>query len=93
MKIKLYGTLTLDLSPAMSKIRKSLDPKWRSRLNGAKKNNLKIIEGSSDARKELTKFFDRYNTRRPHQGLADRAPDEVYWSALPRVREAEQRTT
>ena len=26
----------------------------------------------------LTKFFDRYNMRRPHQGIGDRTPDEVY---------------
>jgi len=32
-------------------------------------------ESISHARKELTKFFDRYNMRRPHQGLADMTPD------------------
>jgi putative transposase len=49
---------------------------------------LKAYESISHARKELTKFFDRYNMRRPHQGLDDRTPDEVYWSTLPRVRDA-----
>jgi len=49
---------------------------------------LKAYESISHARKELTKFFDRYNMRRPHQGLDDRTPDEVYWSPLPRVRDA-----
>ena len=43
---------------------------------------LKAYESISHARKELTKFFDRYNMRRPHQGLNDRTPDEVYWSTL-----------
>jgi putative transposase len=43
---------------------------------------LKAYESISYAKKELTKFFDRYNTRRPHQGLNDRIPDEVYWSTL-----------
>ena len=33
---------------------------------------LKAYESISHAKKELTKFFDRYNTRRPHQGLDDR---------------------
>jgi len=30
---------------------------------------LKAYESISHAKKELTKFFDRYNTRRPHQVL------------------------
>ena len=38
----------LDLSPAMSEIRKSLDQKWRNQLNRAEKNNLKITEGNDD---------------------------------------------
>ncbi len=27
-------------------------------------------------------------TRRPHQGLNDRVPDDVYWSTLPKVKDA-----
>jgi putative transposase len=49
---------------------------------------LKAYESLPHARKELTKFFDRYTTRRPHQGLNDRTPDEVYFSALPEERNA-----
>jgi putative transposase len=49
---------------------------------------LKAYESITHARKELTKFFERYNMRRPHQGLADRTPDEVYWSRLPKAKEA-----
>jgi putative transposase len=49
---------------------------------------LKAYESISHAKKELTKFFDRYNTRRPHQGLDDRAPDDFYWSSLPNVKDA-----
>lgn len=45
---KPYRTLTLNLSPTMPEIRKSLDQKWRNQLNRAEKNNLKIIEGSRD---------------------------------------------
>jgi len=29
--------------------------------------------------KELEKFFDRYNTRRPHQGLSDKTHDEMHY--------------
>ena len=49
INIKPYRTLMLDLSQTMPRIRKSLDQKWRNQLNRAEKNNLKIIEGNSDA--------------------------------------------
>lgn len=49
---------------------------------------LKAYESIRHARKALTTFFDRYNMRRPHQGLGDRTPDEVYWSTLPKTKEA-----
>ena len=43
---------------------------------------LKGYESITEARRELTEYFDFYNLRRRHQGLADRTPDEVYWSTL-----------
>jgi len=49
---------------------------------------LKAYESIAHAKKELAKFFNRYNARRPHQGLDDRTPDEVYWSTLPGARDA-----
>jgi putative transposase len=49
---------------------------------------LKAYESIAYARKELAKFFDRYNARRPHQGLNDRTPDEAYWATLPKARDA-----
>jgi putative transposase len=49
---------------------------------------LKAYESISHAKKELKKFFERYNMRRPHQGLAERTPDETYWSILPRIKDA-----
>lgn len=49
---------------------------------------LKAYETIAHARKELAKFFDRYNARRPHQGLNDRTPDEAYWATLPKARDA-----
>jgi putative transposase len=49
---------------------------------------LKAYDSISHARKELTKFFERYNARRPHQGLNERTPDEVYWTTLPKERNA-----
>jgi putative transposase len=49
---------------------------------------LKAYESISHARKELTKFFERYNMWRPHQGLDDWTPDDVYWSTLTKAKEA-----
>jgi putative transposase len=49
---------------------------------------LKAYESLTHARKELAKYFDRYNARRPHQGLNDRTPDEVYWATLPETKDA-----
>jgi putative transposase len=43
---------------------------------------LKAYENLVEARRELGTYFDFYNRRRRHQGLADRTPDEVYWSTL-----------
>jgi putative transposase len=43
---------------------------------------LKAYENLTEARRELAVYFDFYNRRRRHQGLADRTPDEVYWSTL-----------
>jgi putative transposase len=43
---------------------------------------LKAYEDLAEARRELAAYFDFYNRRRRHQGLADRTPDEVYWSTL-----------
>jgi len=49
---------------------------------------LKAYESITHARKELTKFFERYNARRPHQGLNDMTPDEVYYRTLPEAKDA-----
>jgi putative transposase len=45
---------------------------------------LKAYENLIEARRELAAYFVFYNCRRRHQGLADRTPDEVYWSTLRR---------
>lgn len=39
---------------------------------------LKTFEGGTELRRELRGWFDWYNQDRPHQGLANRTPDEVY---------------
>ena len=49
---------------------------------------LKAYESIPEARRELRAYFDFYNHRRRHQGLADRTPDEVYWSTPQREQTA-----
>lgn len=43
-----YRTLILDLSATEIDIRKAFDQKWRNQLNCSEKNNLIILEGTSD---------------------------------------------
>ncbi len=49
---------------------------------------LKAYSSLSEVRQGLTLWFDRYNSRRRHQGLDNRTPDAVYWSTLPTIKEA-----
>ncbi len=49
---------------------------------------LKGYESIPEARRELAAYFEFYNTRRRHQGLEDRTPDDVYWSTLRRQEQA-----
>ena len=43
---------------------------------------LKAYASLSEARAQLRAFIERYNDFRPHQALADRTPDAVYFAAL-----------
>jgi putative transposase len=49
---------------------------------------LKAYSSIAEARKELAKYFDRYNKKRRHQGLDDMTPDVVYWDTIPKLKEA-----
>jgi putative transposase len=42
----------------------------------------------AEARRGLTKYFDRYNIMRRHQGLDNMTPDEVYWNTIPKLKKA-----
>ena len=44
---------------------------------------LKAYESVSEARKGLADYFEFYNSKRRHQGLDYKTPDEVYWDTLP----------
>ena len=41
-----------------------------------------------EARHGLAAYFEFYNSRRRHQRLDDRTPDEVYWTTLPQMQVA-----
>jgi putative transposase len=43
---------------------------------------LHAYDNGTEARKSLTTYFGFYNTRRKHQGLGYRTPDDVYFTAL-----------
>lgn len=44
---------------------------------------LRAYDSVSEAKACLTRYFDFYNTRRPHQALDGQTPDEIYFSNLP----------
>lgn len=44
---------------------------------------LKAYESIAETRRGLREYFEFYNSRRYHQGLDRRTPDDVYWSTLP----------
>ncbi|MCX8022698.1 MAG: transposase [Syntrophorhabdaceae bacterium] len=64
-------------------------------LKTIKYEEAKAYGSISHAKKELARFFDRYNTRRPHQGLNDRTPyGSLLWNITLRLRmRYEGRTT
>jgi lipid II:glycine glycyltransferase (peptidoglycan interpeptide bridge formation enzyme) len=56
--VNAYRTFVLDLSQPLEALRRKLNPKWRNKLNGAEKNNLKVIEG--DGSEEYRTFCEIY---------------------------------
>jgi len=57
-----YRTFVLDLSSSLDELRKGFDPKWRNKLSGAEKNQLKVIAGSGST--EYHTFCKIYNQMR-----------------------------
>jgi putative transposase len=43
---------------------------------------LKAYASMTEAKQGLKQYFSFYNSRRPHQGLNGRTPDDVYFSGL-----------
>jgi lipid II:glycine glycyltransferase (peptidoglycan interpeptide bridge formation enzyme) len=57
-----YRTFILDLAPPLEELRRSLDGKWRNKLNGAEKNGLKVVAGSGT--EEYRRFCGIYRQMR-----------------------------
>lgn len=57
-----YRTLVVDLAPSLAELRKNFDPKWRNKLSGAEKNNLKVIAGNGN--EEFATFCQIYKNMR-----------------------------
>jgi putative transposase len=49
---------------------------------------LKAYSSIAEARKGLRDYFEFYNSKRRHQSLDRRTPDDVYWSILPQMQVA-----
>jgi lipid II:glycine glycyltransferase (peptidoglycan interpeptide bridge formation enzyme) len=57
-----YRTLVVDLAPESIELRRKFDPKWRNKLSGAERNNLRVITGSG--MKEYETFCQLYKNMR-----------------------------
>ena len=49
---------------------------------------LRAYESVSSVRAGLGRYFNFYNSRRPHSSLDGQTPDQVYFSSLPQTRAA-----
>ena len=48
-RVKRRRTILMDIRPSVEQLYKGLHQKWRNRLNNARKQNLKLIEGEGDS--------------------------------------------
>lgn len=62
-----YRTFVLDLARTSGELRKSFDAKWRNKLSGAERNNLKIVTGNSSA--EYQTFLHIYKNMRSRKSF------------------------
>jgi lipid II:glycine glycyltransferase (peptidoglycan interpeptide bridge formation enzyme) len=82
-----YRTLLLDLSPSLEELRQGLRKDWKNKLNRAEKQDLHIMEGTSDEmfvkfmqvyqemheRKQFTEFVDVNEFRRIQNDLDEQS--------------------
>ncbi len=67
-----YRTIVLDLNPSLEELRKGLDPKWRNKLCGAEKNNLKVVVGNgSDEYRIFCQMYNHMRQRKAFETTVD----------------------
>jgi len=67
-----YRTIVVDLSPSLEELRKALDPKWRNKLCGAEKNDLKIVVGNgSDEYRIFCQMYNHMRQRKTFETTVD----------------------
>jgi lipid II:glycine glycyltransferase (peptidoglycan interpeptide bridge formation enzyme) len=67
-----YRTFVLDLSASLDELRKGLDPKWRNKLSGAEKNDLRIIAGTgSDEYGTFCQIYNQMRKRKTFETTVD----------------------
>ena len=67
-----YRTFVLDLAPALEELRRGLDPKWRNKLSGSEKNNLKVVAGSSDDQyRTFCQIYEQMRKRKTFETTVD----------------------
>ena len=49
---------------------------------------LRAYDSASAVRAGLNRYFNFYNSRRPHSSLDGQTPDQVYFNALPQTKAA-----
>jgi lipid II:glycine glycyltransferase (peptidoglycan interpeptide bridge formation enzyme) len=60
-----YRTFVLDLAPGLEELRSKLDSKWRNKLSGSERNNLKVVAGNgSDEFRTFCSIYDQMRKRK-----------------------------
>jgi lipid II:glycine glycyltransferase (peptidoglycan interpeptide bridge formation enzyme) len=71
-----YRTFLLDLAPTLEELRRNLDPKWRNKLSGAEKNNLRVVAGNG--REEYQTFCQLFYQMRNRKAFKTKVDIEEF---------------
>ena len=67
-----YRTFVLDLAPELEDLRKRLDPKWRNKLSGSEKNDLRVVAGSgNDEYRTFSLIYNQMRKRKAFETTVD----------------------